>query len=80
MDHLLFPRHALDEMRRDSLTRDDIYTVVGDYDEKIERDDGRSVYRRQVLDGRWVVVVIETDDATVVSAWCDKRLSRRQRR
>lgn len=80
MDHLVFPRHALEEMQRDSLTRDDVYTVVADYDDTIERDDGRSVYRRLLNDGRFVVVVIDDDGMTVVSAWSDNRRSRRRRR
>ena len=80
MHDLVFPPHALDEMRKDGLTKDDIYTVVGNCDDKVERLDGRAVYRRLLDDGRYVVVVIEDDDVTVVSAWCDKRRSRRRRR
>ena len=55
-------------------------TVVGDYDEMIERiTDGRTEYSRMMDDGRWFVVVIENDGVTMVSAWWDRRRSRRQR-
>jgi hypothetical protein len=40
MDDLIIPKHALDEMQRDSLTEDDVYAVVRDYDESIEQDTG----------------------------------------
>jgi len=80
MDDLIIPEHALEQMQRDSLTEDDVYTVVGDYDESIERVDGRTVYGRMLDDGRHVTVVIEDDEITVVSAWVDKRRSRRLRR
>ena len=66
MDDLVFPEHALEEMRDDRLTDEDVYTVVGDPDEIIERDDRRSVYSRMLDDGRYVVVVIEDDAVTVV--------------
>ena len=80
MDDLVVPEHARDQMQRDSLTDDDVYLVVGDYDEKIERIEGRTEYARRLDDGRYVVVVIEYDGMTVVSAWCDRRRSRRRRR
>ena len=80
MDDLVFLPHALEEMQADSLTEDDVYTVVGDYDDIIERDDGRTVYGRLLDDGRLVVVVIEHDGESVVTAWQDERRSRRRRR
>jgi hypothetical protein len=81
MDHVIIPEHARKAMQTDSITDDDIYTVVGDYDEKIERlTDGRAVYGRMMEDGRWFVVVIENDGETMVSAWWDRRRSRRRRR
>ena len=81
MDELIFPEHALEEMLTDSITEADVYTVVGDYDELIERlADGRSEYGRMKDDGRWFMVVVENDGQTLVSAWWDKRRSRRRRR
>ena len=80
MDDLVLPVHARDQMQRDNLTEDDVYTVVGDYDEKIERIEGRREYARELDDGRHVVVVIEDDGVTVVSAWWNKRRSRWRRR
>jgi hypothetical protein len=80
VDDLVFPEHARDQMQRDGLTEDEIYTVVGDYDEKIERNDGRTEYARELDDGHYVLVVIEDDGVTIVSVWWNKRRSRRRRR
>lgn len=44
MDDLVIPKHALEQMQRDSLTEDDVYVVVGNYDESIARLDGRVLY------------------------------------
>jgi hypothetical protein len=80
VNDLVFPEHARDEMQTDGLTDCDVYTVVGDYDEKIERNEGRTEYVRELDDGRYAVVVIEDDGVTVVSAWWHKRRSSRSRR
>ena len=80
VDDLVIPEHARDQMQRDSLTEDDICIVVGDYDEKVERIEGRTEYARELDDGRYVVVVIEDNGMTIVSAWWNKRRSRRRRR
>jgi len=80
MNDLIIPKHALDEMQRDNLTEDDVYTVVGDYDEMIEQVRGRTEYARTLDDGRYLVVVIEDDGRTVVTVWLNKRRSRRRRR
>jgi hypothetical protein len=81
VDDLIIPEHALKGMRTDSITEDDVYTVVDDHDEKLERlTDGRTEYGRMMEDGRWFVVVIENDGETLVSAWWDRRRGRRQRR
>jgi Txe/YoeB family toxin of Txe-Axe toxin-antitoxin module len=80
MDDLIFPVHARAEMRADSLTEDDVWTVIGDYDEMLDRQDGRTEYARRLDDGRYVVVVVEEDRVTVVTVWWDKRRSRRPRR
>jgi hypothetical protein len=80
MDDLVIPEHARIAMQTDNMTEDDLYTVVGDYDEAFERvDDGRTEYGRMMDDDRWFVVVIESDGETVVSAWWDRRRSRRRR-
>lgn len=80
MDDLIIPEHARSGMQTDSVTEDDVYTVVGDYDEKFERiTDGRTEYGRMMDDGRWFVVVVEHDSETLVSAWWDRRRSRRRR-
>lgn len=79
-DIIIIPDHARIAMQADSITEDDVFTVVGDYDEMIERTtDGRTEYSRMMDDGRWFVVVIEDDAVTMVSAWWDRRRSRRQR-
>jgi hypothetical protein len=78
MDDLSISDHALEQMQRDSLTEDDVYIVVGDYDERIEQVGGRTEYARDLDDGRHIVV-IEGDEQTVVTVWWDKRRSRRGR-
>ena len=80
MDDLIFDGHALDEIARDSIAKDEVYTVIGDYDERVDRFDGRTMYERLLDDGRYVVVVIEDDGVTVVTAWEDARRSRRRDR
>lgn len=78
MGHLIFPRHALDEMRNHRVSENDVYRVVGDYDEEIPYDDGRTEYVRAMEDGRTIVVIIEDDEETVVTVW--QRKWRRPRR
>jgi uncharacterized FlaG/YvyC family protein len=78
VDQLDFEGHARDEGQHDSVSKDELALVVGDYDDKIERDDGRTEYSRMLDDGRWVVVVLEDDGETVVTLWWDRRRSRRQ--
>lgn len=80
MDDLSFELHALEEMQADSLTEEDVYRVVGDYDDIVERNDGRTVLSRALEDGRHVTVVIETEARIVITAWLDKRRTRRRRR
>ena len=73
MPDLIFTGHAWREMARDSITEDDVYQVVGDYDTILEYDSGRTEYGRWVDDSRWIAVIIEDDGQTVVTAWEDKR-------
>jgi hypothetical protein len=80
MEDLVFERHARDEMARDSVSEDEVYTVVGDADEIIERPDGSSEYARMLDDGRWIVVVVDEERHSVTTVWWDKRRSRRQDR
>mgnify|MGYP000913354123 CR=1 FL=1 len=80
MENLVFPAHALAAMRRDGLTEDDVYAVIGDYDDIVEQDTGRVEYAREMTDGRYVVVVMEDDGVTLVTAWWHKRRGRRRRR
>lgn len=42
MDDSVFPTHALDEMSNHGVSEDDVYRVVGDYDEEIPYDNGRT--------------------------------------
>ena len=78
-EDLIFDEHAREEMQRDSIAEDDVYTIVGDYDEIIERPGGRTEYGRMLDDGRWIVVVV-ADETIVKTVWWDKRRGRRQRR
>lgn len=80
MDDLIFIEHALVAMQADSITEDDVYSVIGDYDEAFQHiADGRTEYGRKMDDGRWFVVVVENDGMTVVSVWWARRRSRRRR-
>lgn len=78
MDEYTFPDHAREERQADSLSDEDVTLVIGDFDEKIAREDGRVEYSRVLEDGRWVTVVVEGDGETVVTAWWDKRRSERR--
>jgi hypothetical protein len=64
-------------MAPDSISEDDVYHVVGDADEIIEQSDGRTVFSRVMDDGRQIFVVVE-DDQIVITAWWNKRGSRRR--
>ena len=79
MDDLLFTEHALDEMARDNITVEAVYHVLGDADEVLVQTNGRTRYI-----GTWqrrgVTVVVEDDEATVVTVWEPKRESRYDRR
>jgi hypothetical protein len=77
---LAFGPNALVEMAADAISEAEVYHVVEDADGIIDREDGRTEYTRMLDDGRWVLVLIEHDDITVVSVWWDKRRSRRRRR
>jgi hypothetical protein len=80
VEGLIFDPHAQYEMQRDSVSEDDVYHVVGDADEEIERDDGRTEYARMLDDGRWIVVIVEDESRIVRTVWWDARRSRRRRR
>ena len=79
MDDLEFEPHAREGVQRDSVSEDEVYHVVGDADEEIDRDDGRTEYWRILDDGRQIVVVVEDDTGTVKTVWWNKRRSRRRR-
>lgn len=80
MADLTFDEHSLEEMVSDAISEDEVYHVVEDADEVIERYDGRSEYSRAMDDGRWIVVILEDESRTVRTVWWDKRRSRRRRR
>ena len=68
MDVLTFTSHALREMRRDSITVEQVYHVVSDADDTLDQDDGRTAFGRMSEDGWWITVVLEGDGRTVVTA------------
>jgi hypothetical protein len=80
MDDLEFTSHARREMRRDSITAEQVNRVLRDADDTLDQDDGRTAFGRMLEDGRWITVVVEPDGQTVVTAWWDRRRSRRRRR
>ena len=79
MDDLDFTPHAREEMATDQIPELAVSHVVGDADEVIEQDDGRTKYTG-TWEGRVIVVVVELDGRTVISTWERKRDSRRNRR
>ena len=80
MPDLIFDGHARQAMRRDVISEDHVYHVVGDADDMIERYDGRTEYWGTLEDGRQLVVVVEDDTQIVKTVWWNKRGSRRRRR
>lgn len=78
-DDFILSGHALESMQDHGLTEDDVYAVLGDYDEEMTYDDGRMRLGRMMEDGRWLVAIVEADGKTVVTVWQDKRQSRRYR-
>ena len=80
MEDLEFEPHARDEMASDTISEDEVYHVIGDADEIIERQDGRSEYARMMDDGRWIVVIVDQESRTVETVWWDTRRSRRRDR
>jgi hypothetical protein len=80
MDDLEFEPHAREEMASDAISEDEVYHVVGDADEIIERPDGRSECARMMDDGRWIVAILDEESRTVETVWWDKRRSRRRNR
>ena len=76
-DRLDFDPHALEEMARDNIPIDAVYHVIGDADDIIEQDNGRTRYTG-TWEGRTIVVIAEGD--YVITAWERKRDSRRARR
>ena len=80
MDDLIFYEHAWEEMRRDSVSEAEVYHVIGDADEVIERDDGRTIYVRVLDDGRQIFVVVEDETRIVETVWWNKPGSRRRSR
>jgi hypothetical protein len=79
MDDLIFPDHVLWRMSQRQVSEDDVYHVVGDADDVLDRHDGRTEYTRMLDDGRELRVVIENDGVTVVSVWDWKRRRPRRR-
>jgi hypothetical protein len=79
MDELIFDQHALDEMARDAVSEDEVYTVVGDADVEYVQSNGATRYERMMDDGRMLVVIAEEETRIVKTVWWDKRASRRRR-
>ena len=64
-------------MRADQIQADAVYHVTGDYDQRLDRDDGRTEYVG-VWEGRTIVVILEADGKTIVTV--RERKQRRPRR
>jgi hypothetical protein len=79
MTVLTFPDYVRGRMSQRHISEDDVYHVVGDADDVLDRADGRTEYTRLFDDGRELRVVIEDDGVTVVSVWDWKRRRPRRR-
>ena len=79
MEDLEFEPHVRDEMARDVVSEDEVYTVVGDADLEIRQHNGHTRYERMMEDGRQIVVIVDEVMRTVKTAWWNKRGSRRRR-
>ena len=80
MDDLIFERHALDEMASDSISEDEVYTVITDADVVYVQHNGHTRCERMMDDGRYLVVILVEGAGIVKTAWWDTRASRRPRR
>jgi hypothetical protein len=79
MDELIFERHARNEMARDSVSEDEVYSVMGDADVEYEQSNGTTRFERMMDDGRMIVVIAAEATRIVKTVWWDKRASRRRR-
>lgn len=80
MEDLVFEQHALDEMASDSISEDEVYTVIGDADVEYVQHNGHTRCERMTDDGRYLVVIVDEEAGIVKTAWWDTRASRRPRR
>ena len=64
-------------MRADQIPTDAVYHVIGNYDQRLDRDDGHTEYVG-AWEGRTIVVILEVDGKTIVTVW--ERKQRRPRR
>ena len=78
MDDLIFTDHLLLRMRKRRIPAEAVYHVIGDADEIIEHEGGRTEYIG-TWEGLTLMVVVEDDDETVVSVW-DRKQRRPRRR
>lgn len=65
MPELTFTSYARRRMHRRQIPEQAAYDVVGDYDRKIERDDGRTEYIG-TWHGRVLLIVTEGEDEPVL--------------
>lgn len=72
MDALIFKSHARRAMAADAIPEAGVYHVVGDADEVLDLDDGRTSYTG-TWDDRTFTVILEDDGETVVTVFERKR-------
>ncbi len=72
MDALIFRSRARRAMAADAIPEAGVYHMVGDADEILPLDDGRSSYTG-VWDDRTYTVILEDDGETVVTGFERKR-------
>ncbi len=71
MSEYSFTVHARREMTKDQITEEGVYHVIGDADDVVVHDDGRTRYTG-MWQGRTFVVIVENDGRTVITVWQPK--------
>ncbi len=79
MDEYTFTDHAARAMRTDAITVEGVYHVIGNADDIIEYDNGRTGYYGE-WEGRAFLVVIEQGDEIIVTVTEIEKRRRHPRR
>lgn len=75
---LIFDEHALERMHGRHVTQAMVRRVLGDYDEEIVRDDGRTEYVGDVMEWNLRIVLLGEEEPYVVMTVIVKAKRRRR--